>query len=85
MNEKIEKVEKAQTLARYYYALKDYKNYKDMTDAQQADFKKAYEEAKAYRQELINEKDSIYTALRDMLTEDLKGFFQEAKNLLEGK
>ena len=57
--------------------------YDDMTDALKADFKKAYEEAKAYRQELINEKDSEYTAIRELVKEEIKGLFQEAAKLFE--
>ena len=83
LNDKLARIEKAQTLARLYYALKDYKTYDDMTDALKADFKKAYEEAKAYRQELINEKDSEYTAIRELVKEEIKGLFQEAAKLFE--
>ena len=80
---KVEKAEKAQTLARLYYALKDYKAYEDMPEGIKEDFKKAYEEAKAYRSQLINEKDSVYTAIREMLKEELKGYFQEASKIFE--
>ena len=80
---KLEKAEKAQRLARFYYALKDYKNYASMPEGAKEDFKKAYDEAKAYRSELINEKDSAYTSIRDMLKEELKGYYQEAAKLFE--
>ncbi len=81
--EKVAKTEKAQKLARFYYALKDYKNYESMSEGVKEDFKKAYEEAKAYRTELINEKDSQYTAIREMLKDDLKSFYQEAAKIFE--
>ncbi len=80
---KLENAERAQTLANYYYKLNNYKNYVKMSDENKEEFAKAYEEAKKYRKELINEKDSAYTTIRDFITDDIKINFQEAKKILE--
>ncbi len=81
--ERLLNAEKAQILANYYYDLRDFRNYAKMSDAEKEIFKQAYDEAKAYRQGLINEKDSIYTTLRDLITDDIKIMYQEAAKLLE--
>ena len=77
------RAEKAQVLANYYYKLNNYKNFAKMTEAEKNEFKTAFEEAKAYRQSLINEKNSEYTTLRDLLKDDIKMMYQEANKLIE--
>ena len=78
---KLLNAEKAQVLANYYYDLRDYKNYAKMSEAEKNIFKQAYEDAKAYRQGLINEKDSIYTTLTYLIKENIKEMYQEADEL----
>ncbi len=80
---KLKNVETAQILAAYYYELRDYKNYTKMSEGEKQDFKQSYEEAKAYRQELIKAKDSVYTTIRDYLTDDLNLNWQEARKIFE--
>lgn len=77
------RAERAQLLANYYYDLREYKNYAKMSEAEKNVFKSAYEEAKAHRQSLIDEKDSEYTVIRDLLTDDIKMMYQEANKLLQ--
>ncbi len=80
---KLANAEKAQTLARYYYDIRNYKNYAKMSEAEKQDLESAYNEAKAYRQSLINEKNSVYTTIRDFLPDDLKVNYQECAELFD--
>ncbi len=77
------RAERAQLLANYYYNLREYINFAKMSEAEKNAFKTAFEEAKAHRQGLIDEKDSEYTTIRDLLTDDIKMMYQEANKLLE--
>jgi hypothetical protein len=80
---KLENAETAEKLANYYYKLYNYEEYSNMNDTDKAEFAKLFNEAKAYRQELVNKDQTAFSTIRDMIADDIKICYQEAKKLVE--
>ena len=72
---KLQDVEKAIKLAKLYYALKDF------TKETRDNFRDAYNEAKAYRAELLEAGE--YHQSRDMLEEEYKYYYQQAEKVFD--
>ena len=77
----LEKAEIAVELANKYYKLKDVENYQDLTEAEQKAFKTAYEEAYSFRDSLVQEGTDYYKSIRDMISQDIKYLYQQARKL----
>ncbi len=79
----IENAKQVVKLANLYNELKGVESYDEMTADKKATFKasieKAYENAKAFRQELINKGN--YIAIRDRVSNNLKYFYQKADSI----
>ena len=54
-----------------------------MNDTDKAEFARLFNEAKAYRQELVNKDQTAFSTIRDMIADDIKICYQEAKKLVE--
>lgn len=80
---KLENAETAEKLANYYYKLYNYEEYSNMNDTDKAEFARLFNEAKAYRQELVNKDQTAFSTIRDMIADDIKICYQEAKKLVE--
>ena len=80
---KLENAETAEKLANYYYKLFKYEDYSNMSDIDKAEFARLFNEAKAYRQELVNKDQTTFSTIRDMIADDIKIYYQEAKKLVE--
>lgn len=72
---KLQDAEKAIKLAKLYYALKDF------TKETRDNFRDAYNEAKAYRAELLEA--GKYHQSRDMLEEEYKYYYQQAEKVFD--
>ena len=80
---KLEKAEKAQVLANYYYKLnkfnvKEVADYNSLSDADKAEYENVYNEAKAHRQSLANENKTEYEEIREMIDKEIRYLFQVA-------
>ena len=79
----IEDAKQVVKLANLYNKLKGVENYDEMSADKKATFKtsieKAYENAKAFRQELLD--NGTYIAVRDRVSNNLKYFYQKADSI----
>lgn len=75
--DKLALTEQAIKLGEMYYKLKD------VTKTNKADYQAAYDAAKAYRAELLEESQENYENTRDCLTEELKYYYQEAAKIFD--
>ncbi len=82
---KIDEAKQVVKLANLYNKLKGVETYSEMTDAQKQEFKNRiatdYENAKAFRQELLNSKTFDYITIRDRVSTNLKYYYQEADKI----
>ena len=82
---KLANCKKAVSLANAYYKLKSVVDYDELSDAEKATLKTDYETAKAARQAIIDEEgEETFKAIRDMIEENIKYYFQQAGKKVEG-
>ena len=87
---KLEKAEKAQVLANYYYKLnkfnvKEVADYNALSDADKTEYKNVYNDAKAHRQALANENKTEYEEIREMIDKEIRYLFQVADKVFAEK
>lgn len=75
---KLDNCKKAIELVNAYAKLSKIVEYNNMTDEEKAAIKSDYEKAKSIRQALIDESESTYTTVRDLLPEQYKYYYQQA-------
>lgn len=82
---KIDEAKQVVKLANLYNKLKGVEKYSEMTDEQKAEFKSKieadYNNAKAFREELMKSKTYNYVATRDRVSTNLKYYYQEANKI----
>ncbi len=82
---KIDEAKQVVKLANLYYKLKDVKGYSELNAEGKAQLKakieKDYNNAKAFRQELLNSDTYDYITIRDRIETNLKFYYQEADKI----
>ncbi len=84
--EKLENCNRAIELGDKYYKLKGVANYEKLSEEEQQAYRTAYDEAKAYRQALIDEiGEDGYVTVRNMLDTQIKSYYSSAYEIFEAE